>query len=388
MLSPVERFGIVFFIQTLINDMKKIIDFDPSLRTEIESGKYEVQTRNGLEATIIDWERKCYDREHDLVVKVKGKNKKSENVFYYYQNGRLISDSTTGPKNSDLVLVYEEEKEETRTPFSQYRPALESGDLVAVTEFGEPAEIVKWDCEGKYPILAAIYDGDTTDACFYDESGTSSTGSKLIVKEKFSIQYPEGFVKTVCEYLEGFIKDQCFPRDVLEAADKLLKACGTIETKTPGTLKELEDTAMSYLYSSSTSYSQDKAREIVKSLCDISRRLQFKVEAADQNVPLSEDEKLVKDAILHSVGNGKLGNVEVKSITTYLRKLFALEKPKPSEEPDRIPWKQANDSSEFYIPQYVVRKSIFGKNKLVKTRKVKKGEYYCPIDKIYGNQSN
>ena len=364
----------------------KTIEFNPSLRTEIESGKYEVQTRNGRKATIIDWECKCYDR-NDIVVKVLSGNGKSENIMRYYSSGHLISDSVSGPREKDLVLVVKEENkekpEQQETNFLQYRPAIESGELVAVTEFGEPAEIVKWNCEGKYPILAAIYDGDTTDACFYDESGTSSTGSKLIVKEKSSIQYPEGFVKTVCEYLEGFIKDQCFPREVLESADKLLNACGTIETKTPGTLKELEDAAMSYLYSSATSYSQDKAREIVKSLCDISRRLQFKVEVADQNVPLSEDEKLVKDIILRSVGNGKLGNVEVKSITTYLRELFALEKPKPSEEPNRIPWKQANDSSEFYIPQYVIRKR-FGKDKLVKTKNVRKGEIYCSVDEVYG----
>lgn len=329
--------------------MKKIIDFDPSLRTEIESGRYKVQTKIGLEATIIDWERKCYDRENDLVVKVKGKDKKSENVFYYYHDGRLISDSTTGPRNNDLVLVYEEEeKEETRTPFSQYRPALESGDLVAVTEFGEPVEIVKWNCRGKYPILAIIDDGDTDDSCFYDIFGVSMSGSQLTTVKASEVHkkdYPEGFIQTVCEYLDNFVEDRYFPSEVLEAAEKLLKASG----------QEISPS--------------DESLEVI-----------------DFNVPLGDDEVKVKREVLSAIKNGKLSHVEIKAMTSNLRKLLTPEKPK--EDPNKLHWRLAEQDSDFYIPQYVVRKSIFGKNKLVKTRRIKKGEYYCPIDKIYGNQSN
>ena len=58
-----------------------------------------------------------------------------------------------------------------------------SGKVSVFTEHGEPVEIVKWDCKGKYPILACIFDGDTDDACFYDLSGVSATGSKLMVKD-------------------------------------------------------------------------------------------------------------------------------------------------------------------------------------------------------------
>ena len=372
--------------------MSKIIEFDPRLRSDIESGKYEVQTRNGRKASIIDWECKCYDR-NDIVAKVSSGNGKSENIMKYYSDGHLISDSVSGPREKDLVLVMKEEevKEEPKpqeTNFLQYRPALESGELVAVTEFGEPAEIVKWDCQGKYPILAAIYDGDTTDACFYDENGTSSTGSTLLVKISPG-DYPEGFIKTLCEELNSLVKDQYFPQEVLDAAKKLLEESGRpVEKETPKALKELEDTAMSYLYSSATSYSQDKAKEMAKSLCDISRRLQFKVEVSDQNVPLSENEKLVKDAILHSVGNGKLGNVEVKSITTYLTEL--LKSPEePQKENDRPSWLISD--KDMYFSGYkkspihgalVLRKSLLGQDKIIITDRVKKGDIYFPLTNI------
>lgn len=39
------------------------------------------------------------------------------------------------------------------------------------TIFGEPVQIVKFDCKGKYPILALIDDGDTSDASFFDLRG-------------------------------------------------------------------------------------------------------------------------------------------------------------------------------------------------------------------------
>jgi len=59
---------------------------------------------------------------------------------------------------------------------------LSNRDLVnVVTEYAEPVEIVKWNCKGKYPVLAVIYDGDTDDACFYTEDGVSISGSKLIL---------------------------------------------------------------------------------------------------------------------------------------------------------------------------------------------------------------
>lgn len=61
-------------------------------------------------------------------------------------------------------------------------PEIESGRYKVATEHGEPVEIVKWDCKGKYPILAVISDGDTDDSCFYGPDGVSpSSKEKLFI---------------------------------------------------------------------------------------------------------------------------------------------------------------------------------------------------------------
>ena len=376
--------------------MSNVIEFNPEFRKDIESGKYEVQTAGGRKVEIIDWECKCYDRK-DIVAKVLSGNGESENIMRYYSDGHLISGNISGPCQKDLVLVKkeggEEEKQESEpvSNFFQYRPKIESGELVAVTEFGEPAEIVKWDCKGKYPILAVIFDGDTSDSCFYDENGNSfSDGSKLIVKEDISKEYPEGFIQTVCENLDSFVQDQYFPAEILEAVKKVIKASGeTMETNKPGTQKELEETLMSYLYSPSTSYSQDKAKEITKTICDISRKVQFDVEVSEQSVPLSETEKLVKDAILHSIKNGKLGHVEVKSITTYLAKLLEQEKPQQKEENSSPSW-LVSDRDQYFSgykksPVHgalVLSKGLLSQDKITVTDRVKKGDIYFPLTSI------
>ena len=54
------------------------------------------------------------------------------------------------------------------------------GKVKVVTDCGEPAEIVKWNCKGNYPILAVIDDGDTSDTCFYDVEGLSSSKKERI----------------------------------------------------------------------------------------------------------------------------------------------------------------------------------------------------------------
>ena len=70
----------------------------------------------------------------------------------------------------------------------KYRPQIESGEYKVVTSFGEPAEIVKWDCNGQYPLLACIFDGDTDDAAFYTEEGKGVCNSK---ENYLSIVTPE-----------------------------------------------------------------------------------------------------------------------------------------------------------------------------------------------------
>lgn len=284
--------------------MKKHLNFDPKFKQEVESGRYKVETKSGFPVTILDWELKNYDR-HDIVAKVPSKSGDSEKILLYYSSGRLISDSTEGPREKDLVIVSDIEVLDfdiTR------RPAIESGKLSAVTEFGEPAEIVKWDCKGKYPILAVIFDGDTDDSCFYDLSGTSISGSKLYLQCKEEKRKP---------YLP--------------------------ETKKPEEIK-----------------------------------------VVNQEVPLTENEKLVKDAVLRCIENGTLGHVEVKHLTAYLSKLFSLDQ----EREERKSMWSISDSNRFY-PDYkkgfgalVVRKSLLGSEKIVVTNRVSKGEAYCDLESL------
>ena len=274
--------------------MKKHLNFDPKFRREIESGQYKVETKSGRPVTILDWEMKCYDR-YDIVAKVSNSSGESEKVMLYYSSGRLISDSTDGPRDNDLVIVSNIEILDFDI---SRRPAIESGKLSAVTEFGEPAEIVKWDCKGKYPILATIFDGDTDDACFYDLSGVSISGSKL--------------------YLQGKEEVESKP----------------IEIK-------------------------------------VSER---KIKVVDQEVPLTENEKLVKDAILRCVENGTLGHVEVKHVTTYFSKLFA-----PDQKPKTL-WSVASSDINYAEPDaLVVRKNLLGQERVTVTKRVHRGESYCSL---------
>jgi len=288
--------------------MKKHLNFDPKFRQEIESGQYKVETKSGLPVTILDWELKNYDR-HDIVAKVPSKSGDSEKILLYYSSGRLISDSTEGPREKDLVIVSDIEVLDFDIA---RRPAIESGKLSAVTEFGEPVEIVKWDCKGKYPILAIIFDGDTDDSCFYDLSGTSISGSKLYLQGKEEERKP---------YLP--------------------------ETKKPEEIK-----------------------------------------VVNQEVPLTENEKLVKDAVLRCIENGTLGHIEVKHLTTYLSKLFSLDQKKEEKkEEKKSMWSIA--TSRRYYPNYkkgfgvlVVRKNLLGSEKIVVTNRVSFGEAYCDLESL------
>lgn len=81
-------------------------------------------------------------------------------------------------------------------------PEIESGRYKVVTEHGEPVEIVKWDCKGKYPILAVINDGDTDDSCFYGPDGVSpSSKEKLFILTDEPEELTE-FEKRLAEILD------------------------------------------------------------------------------------------------------------------------------------------------------------------------------------------
>ena len=45
-----------------------------------------------------------------------------------------------------------------------------------ITEFGEPVKIVFTEGMGNYPVLAVIYDGDTTDSAWFTNDGVGYDG--------------------------------------------------------------------------------------------------------------------------------------------------------------------------------------------------------------------
>lgn len=79
----------------------------------------------------------------------------------------------------------------------KYRNRIENKELKVITSHGEPVEIVKWNCHGRYPILAVIYDGDTDDCAFYREDGTGyHSESYLIIVENCDDEHDYDKVKT------------------------------------------------------------------------------------------------------------------------------------------------------------------------------------------------
>ena len=96
-----------------------------------------------------------------------------------------------------------------KIPFDKkYWPEIESGRYKVVTEHGEPVEIVKWDCKGKYPILAVINDGDTDDSCFFGPDGTSPSS-----KEKLFILTDEPELTEFEKGVEETLLAWCSPRE-------------------------------------------------------------------------------------------------------------------------------------------------------------------------------
>ena len=77
-----------------------------------------------------------------------------------------------------------------------------------VTECGEPVKIVFTDGMGNYPVLAVIYDGDTTDSSWYTANGRGYNG--------FSRLYFGGIVcPPFQERLVKFYNDRCtLPHDM------------------------------------------------------------------------------------------------------------------------------------------------------------------------------
>ena len=68
------------------------------------------------------------------------------------------------------------EQTDTKHPFSLEEWA--KGDKEVVTCYGEPARIVFSEGIGKRPVLAVIWDGDTTDCAWYTIDGKDSFGEQ------------------------------------------------------------------------------------------------------------------------------------------------------------------------------------------------------------------
>ena len=78
------------------------------------------------------------------------------------------------------------------------------------TAFGEPAKVVFAEGLGKYPILAVIYDGDTTDSAWFTKDGKSYDGvyGLFIVTQDEELTEFESNVRTcITKNLTTHIKD-------------------------------------------------------------------------------------------------------------------------------------------------------------------------------------
>ena len=78
-----------------------------------------------------------------------------------------------------------------------YKQDIIDGKVKVVTDCGEPVEIVKWNCKGNYPILAVIDDGDTSDSCFYDEEGLSSSKKERIYVLTDETEFESAYLRIV-----------------------------------------------------------------------------------------------------------------------------------------------------------------------------------------------
>ena len=107
------------------------------------------------------------------------------------------------------------------------------GKVKVVTDCGEPAEIVKWNCKGNYPILAVIDDGDTSDSCFYDEEGLSSSKKEriyVLTDEPELTEFEEEILMTIQDYelnkKDGFTdidSTKKHAKRILNAANKIIQ---------------------------------------------------------------------------------------------------------------------------------------------------------------------
>lgn len=101
----------------ICNSMRKI-PFDIKYRPEIESGKYRLETQDGHPIRVICWDKdknytwavSSWDEDNNpdnQIVALASSESGCENVYVYWQNGQLVSDSANIGRKS-LVIVTDE----------------------------------------------------------------------------------------------------------------------------------------------------------------------------------------------------------------------------------------------------------------------------------------
>ena len=81
------------------------IPFDPTYIPQILDGKVKLETKNGFPVKVLCWDAKSAGREDDIIALVMNSDGTTENVWRYYNNGTLISDSPRkGDKDLYMIL--------------------------------------------------------------------------------------------------------------------------------------------------------------------------------------------------------------------------------------------------------------------------------------------
>ena len=81
------------------------IPFDPTYIPQILDGKVKLETKNGFPVKVLCWDAKSAGREDDIIALVMNSDGTTENVWRYYNNGTLISDSSRkGDKDLYMIL--------------------------------------------------------------------------------------------------------------------------------------------------------------------------------------------------------------------------------------------------------------------------------------------
>lgn len=62
-----------------------------------------------------------------------------------------------------------------------HKDKIVSGQWKVITSYGDPVEILKWDCRVKHPILAYIFHNKVDRVAFYTENGEGLDGDHLLI---------------------------------------------------------------------------------------------------------------------------------------------------------------------------------------------------------------